>query len=362
MSHHAATPAVKSKHGRKVAQGLSAAYHATETVPLDLESARLIIFSDHHKGSRDGADDFRRCERAYNAALAYYFASEYTVFVLGDAEELWEARPKRVIESYSKTLELEAKFHENGRYERFWGNHDDLWRDSGPVRAHLHGIFPGLKIREALKLDVRVAGDVIGRIFLVHGHQGTTFSDSFGWLSRIAVRHVWRHWQRLTKLASTTPARDYKLRGDHDQAMYGWAEAQDRLILIAGHTHRPVFASTTHVGKVEKELDELRKRPDPTAADLERIRRLGAELEFVRAEESQRGDGSIAMEKPCYFNTGCCSFADGDITGLEIAGGVIRLVRWPNDEDRPLPKVLAEADLRKVFEALGAPAPVPAHT
>ena len=32
--------------------------------------------------------------------------------------------------------------------------------------------------------------------------------------------------------------------------------------------------------------------------------------------------------KPSYFNTGCCSFSDRSITGIEIAGGEIRLVRW----------------------------------
>lgn len=39
---------------------------------IDVNSAKYIIFSDHHKGNRDGADDFRVCERTYNAALAYY--------------------------------------------------------------------------------------------------------------------------------------------------------------------------------------------------------------------------------------------------------------------------------------------------
>ena len=37
---------------------------------VDLASLRYIIFSDQHKGARNGADDFLRCERAYNAALA----------------------------------------------------------------------------------------------------------------------------------------------------------------------------------------------------------------------------------------------------------------------------------------------------
>ena len=31
---------------------------------------------------------------------------------------------------------------------------------------------------------------------------------------------------------------------------------------------------------------------------------------------------------PSYFNTGCCRFSDGDITGIEITGQTISLVKW----------------------------------
>jgi hypothetical protein len=57
------------------------------------------------------------------------------------------------------------------------------------------------------------------------------------------------------------------------------------------------------------------------------------------------------FKKPCYFNSGCCAFRDGDISGLEFSDGEIRLVRWPNDEDVPKLKVLASANLRDVFAA-----------
>jgi hypothetical protein len=56
------------------------------------------------------------------------------------------------------------------------------------------------------------------------------------------------------------------------------------------------------------------------------------------------------MERPCYFNTGCCCYLDGDITGLEIVDGEIRLVRWPDHADRPKPQVLARASLGEVVE------------
>jgi len=56
-----------------------------------------------------------------------------------------------------------------------------------------------------------------------------------------------------------------------------------------------------------------------------------------------------ADKKPCYFNTGCCSFSDGDITGIEIESGKIRLVRWPDDQGKPRRKILEEGDLTNIF-------------
>jgi len=55
---------------------------------------------------------------------------------------------------------------------------------------------------------------------------------------------------------------------------------------------------------------------------------------------------------PCYFNTGCCAFEDGDVTGIEIADGDIRLVRWPDDDDSPRQKVLQSESLTRVFRQL----------
>ena len=48
------------------------------------DTDRYIIFSDHHKGARNEADDFRPCEHTYLAALDYYLAEGYTLIVLGE--------------------------------------------------------------------------------------------------------------------------------------------------------------------------------------------------------------------------------------------------------------------------------------
>ena len=64
---------------------------------------------------------------------------------------------------------------------------------------------------------------------------------------------------------------------------------------------------------------------------------LAAELEWILAQNqlAPKNIPMVEFKKPSYFNTGCCAFLDGDVTGLEFSDGEIRLVRWPDDEDRP---------------------------
>lgn len=353
-------PASPDSHQRNVARGLDRVFTdpATEETMIDLDAERLIIFSDHHKGTRDGADDFWRCERAYQAALGYYLEAGHRLFLLGDVEELWESPPEPVLKAYAATLALEAEFHSQGRYLRLFGNHDDQWRYQAEVDKHLGPIFPGLRVHEAMKLKIEKGGRSLGSIFLVHGHQGTSDAERYRWLSRFVVRYIWRPLQRRLNIATTTPAQDYELRQRHDRAMFAWARAHpSKPILIAGHTHRPIFGTSkppTDIprspAEVEEELNALRASPSPAREALGELR---AELEFLRAAERRLGPPPLPIDPPCYFNTGCCSFGDGDVTGLEIIEGQTRLVRWPNDEGEPEPKVLAPpADLERVLRAV----------
>lgn len=322
---------------------------------------KWVILSDQHRGARNGADDFRVAERAYNAALAYYYEMGYTLVVLGDVEELWEEEPSAVISAYAHSLSLEAQFHQAGRYLRFWGNHDDDWARPDVVDKYLGPIFGGerLKVWESLLVPVLdEANQDLGRLLLLHGHQGTSASDKFSPISRWLVRNFWRRIQKITKRSLNTPAHNWELRDQHNIALYSWAQKQARLLLIAGHTHRPVFASQSHPAQLITQMEKLRAQlsTDPQNEEvLEKLARTAAELEWVRAQEQDatgdEGD-TPAMKKPCYFNTGCCSFSDGDITGLELAGDEIRLIRLPNKEDQPQPQVLARAELRAVLARL----------
>lgn len=325
-----------------VSKALSRAFDDAEERPVALAQARLVIFSDHHKGRRDEADDFQRCEPAYCAALAWYFSEGYTLYVLGDAEELWENSPGPVLDAdtgYPEVLGLEAEFHRDGRYERFYGNHDDLWSHPGPVAKHLHRFFPGLQVRTALKLRLTRPDGADGLIVFAHGHQGTADSERWGWLSRLIVRFLWRPIQRMTGYTGITPSQDHSLRAEHDRDMAAWAGAHPaKPVLIAGHTHRPVFWDETKNGPASEEArtGEAERRAD----------------EAFAAARGRNQPMAFTLDTPCYFNTGCCCFADGDVTGLEIADGQLRLVRWPTDEGVPRRKVLAPRSLADVLDAV----------
>jgi UDP-2,3-diacylglucosamine pyrophosphatase LpxH len=331
---------------------------AGASAQIDLATGQYIVFSDQHRGIRNRADDFRNNERAYNAALAYYFNAGHHLVVLGDVEELWEEGPGPVTRAYPYSLELEAAFHRAKRYLRIWGNHDDEWQFADSVRRYLDPVFGSspLQVREGAILKVTDGGQELGELFLLHGHQGTLESDRWSWLSRFFVRYAWRPFQRLTGLSLNTPAEDWDLRLAHNIALYSWAERQSKLVLIAGHTHRPVFKSQSHEAQILAEWTALKAELEQSPAQERRLdlAKLAAQLEWVRAQEQQlpRSEQQAVMAKPCYFNTGCCSYLDGDVTGIEIAGGQISLVRFPDDEGRPQPQILASTSLRDVLNAL----------
>jgi hypothetical protein len=141
-------------------------------------------------------------------------------------------------------------------------------------------------VREALRLNVDRANGTTATLFFVHGHQGTRDSDRWRWLSRLFVRHIWRPLQRRTGYSATTPARNYLLRAKHDQAMLAWAQTHTpALVLIASHTHLPVFARSVPDPPTTRPIAELEKalRRAIHTRDTELAAALGAELEYARA-------------------------------------------------------------------------------
>jgi len=313
---------------------------------LDLDAPhRFAILSDQHKGARDKADAFRQCEAAYTAALTHYRDRGHTLILLGDVEELWEQGFGEVARAYIDLLRLEASFGPD-RYVRIFGNHDDDWQNPTRVARQLAPFVPVAAAHEGLRFDVAQGGEAVGTVLLVHGHQGTLFSQRLRVLSR-AVLRVWRRIQTLLGVPVRTPATDPCLRGEHDRAMYEWAAAQPRLVLIAGHTHRPVWSSRTHLQKLEAEL--AARLTAGEAGDSDTVQGLQLAIAKLALESPPCRDTPKAG--PAYFNTGCCIFDDGDITGLELEDGILRLVKWPAGGAAPR-VVFEEESLRSIFARL----------
>ncbi len=316
----------------------------TLNLTLDLQAPhKFIIFADQHKGAGDRADEFRHCAPTYQAALRHYLRQTFTLILLGDVEELWEQSFRKVEQTYRDTLLLEGSFPA-GRYYRVWGNHDDAWMDERTVQKKLKPYMPTTAVYEAIRFAISHGDEMIGRLLLCHGHQGTFASDKLHWLGPLGLR-FYRWLQRIFGIGGNTPAQDACLRDAHETEMYQWAIQQEKLILLTGHTHRPVWSSLTHLQKLQQELHALQQGPD-TLALRERIKQKEAEIAKQMRQNPPCNETTKIM--PAYFNAGCCSFDDGDITGIELENGLLRLVKWRRgDHERVVLEVDTVSDIYK---------------
>jgi len=133
------------------------------------------------------------------------------------------------------------------------------------------------------------------------------------------IAHIWSPIQRFLEINVNTPSNDFYLRDKHNKLMYDWSSLRKNMLLITGHTHKPVFASGKYAEEEEHKI---------------LLREVDEKL------------------KPSYFNTGCCCFNDGDITGIEVAGGFIRLIKWHTDNGIPQRFILEEKELEEIVRAL----------
>lgn len=233
-------------------------------------------------------------------------------------------------------------------------------RTTDAVKKYLGKLFPDLVVHEGVRLSVRdgVGGDPLGEIFLVHGNQGTADSDKFSWLSHPALHYVVGPLQRKFGFSTATPAIDWtNLREGQDASMFRWASRR-RVILIAGHTHRPIFPGAKPEPKLDLQPDEIMRVLAATSDPMLRAE-LRADLKYALAEIRRVVPPPAVDSPPCYFNTGCCCYGDGDLTAIEISGERIRLVRWPGGDPHPRPQPLpgAEPSLRDTLSAVSGAAP-----
>lgn len=297
-----------------------------------MTSTRFIIMSDCHRGGGSAGDEFAHNSLLYKSALEHYLREGYTYIELGDAEELWEIEDfDQVYITHTSVYDLLRCFHDpdpaRTRYIKVWGNHDEYWKDHAD---RLQGIFPGIRVYEALLLTPPIPAEPM---LLLHGHQADKTCSGLGAkFSKFLVRHVWHGLQMFgigdpTRAAenpglcnavdgilhdratgkdapklSLSPGHILHIPLDGRQEALPGAVPEAPFVVVAGHTHRPVFAN---LSQTERRLYEC--------GDL--------------------GLGSVKKKEPDphYYNSGSCVHPRC-ITGLELEfnknGPVFTLVKW----------------------------------
>jgi len=302
---------------------------------------RFIIFSDQHKGVKDGSDIFMLAEKNYLAALDYYEQQGYCYINLGDSEELWENSLTPVLKKNGLTFEAEKRFLKKQGFIKIFGNHDLFWDNDPLAPLSLKETYgEQLKVYEGCILQTVINNQQLN-IFMTHGHQGDLQSDG-NWFSKWFISNIWAPLQAYLQININTPANNDHLKTVHNSIMSDWSGQQKNTLLITGHTHQPVFKSLTHLESLYKQLS-IAKAANDTAG----ISRLEQQINLRKIKGDAEPD--FTSYQPFYFNSGCCCFDDGDITGIEIAEGQIRLVRWKyNGLQIPERTVLEEASLESL--------------
>ncbi len=320
-------------------------------------SNKYAIFSDFHRGISDHADDFKpQNKESYIRALSHYFNNGYSLIHLGDVEELKEQfllgtvvdhRPNQAI------LTSEKAFYNHNRYLKVFGNHDSQWENKKRVKKYLHPHFSNIKVYEGILLEYDDAPNVM----LVHGHQG------YSWIkTNIAEKLALPFYKlglNIFGISRKTNYESYCKIEKTENEFYQWVKDQNDLILIFGHTHRPLWGSATHIDILGKELEQKRQKLEEEARQnnvtLRQIIKNSSVfgvtpivnsiriiIDKINRKMKESGTCRSPLPLPILFNTGCCIFEDGDITGIEIADGRLKLIKWGKDDTGKVKRIVLE--------------------
>ncbi len=198
--------------------------------------ARYVFFSDCHRGIGNNNDNFLKNINSYFAALQYYFQYGFCYIEAGDGDELWEnRRMSQISEIHDDVFRLLSRFYGCGRLYMLYGNHDIVKRRQ---QAALPGL-PELRFHEGLilksesaPLELRVA----------HGHQADLFNSVFWRLARFLVRYLWAPLESFGVLDPTSSAKN-NTKKDKLERKYVHYAREAGILLLTGHTHRPMLGS-----------------------------------------------------------------------------------------------------------------------
>ncbi|MDQ1351740.1 MAG: hypothetical protein QG657_2045 [Acidobacteriota bacterium] len=338
-------------------------------IPFDRDTAKIILFSDLHRGMGP-KDVFKNNKELFRQILSYYYDNGFTLVLIGDAEEGWGFQRDNIpliLDAHAAEFAFEKKFQAANRYYRIYGNHDDFFRGQliNFGDQSLQKVYPAI-----------IFSDQTNRfnIFITHGCQGQGLHDAGDELASWGVYAKYNWWLEIFPKKLKSEEDLYKQTGlirkdleRHEEMVYQWALNQKDAsgkkkynILVAGHTHIPVFNSIRdktlydvikqdiingkyiffndifeqEPGQVSQQADRNLSAKDagdsfelPASLQEKMIQTLDAE---ILAEEPAKRSADASARDPFYFNTGCGFHSK--ITCIEISGGKIYLKLLGFDE------------------------------
>lgn len=287
-------------------QRLMKAYENARVEYFDNDSS-YVIFSDCHRGNGSHSDEFMKNRNNYLFALKYYFEKGFTYVEAGDGDELWE-HPyfSDIKNAHTDVFDVLKKFFQQDRLIMLYGNHNIYLKNQEYVENNYYTYYNAyeektydfmkdLKPCEGLILKDRNTNQ---EIFVVHGHQGDFSNDQWWVPTMLSLKYFWRFLHALGAKSPSSPVANEFKRHKIEINYLKWVEKHKKMI-ICGHTHR---------------------------------------IKYPKKQELP------------YFNVGSCVYPT-HITNIEIAGGMIQLVRW-----RVLPNQDGELQIKR--EILRGPNPI----
>lgn len=228
---------------------ISQVFKTAEEIPFD-DSSKIVLMSDCHRGNGGLSDAFSKNQNLYSVALSNYYNQNFTYIELGDGDDLWKYNNfSEIKQEYSNVFWYLSRFYNEGRLHLIFGNHDIVKKNSKFVKNNLHEfydeqdkktapLFKDIKVHEGLILRYTVTDD---KIFLIHGHQGQYINDRRWWIGRFLCRTLWEPLSSLGINDPTSAAKNYHQKVAVEKKLTEWVQKK-KYMLIAGHTHRPMFA------------------------------------------------------------------------------------------------------------------------
>lgn len=250
------------------------------------DNSKFILMSDCHRGIGGLEDNFFKNQNLFYTALNHYYKEGYTYIELGDGDELWENSDiTKIIDEYKNIYSLFRKLYRQKRLYFVYGNHDMVKKKRKYLRKNLYTyyderqeknitLFKHLKVYEGIVLSGRDEY-IDNKLLLIHGHQGDIINDYMWRFGRFLVRHIWKPLENIGAKDPTKVVTSNSVGKCACNDMRRWSDLENQII-ITGHTHKPSFPS--------------------------------------------KGECK-------YFNTGSCVHPRC-ITGIEIEGGSISLIKW----------------------------------